>query len=238
MISRISKSANSRNLGPATLLTEVHLSGPCLVNSDEFASAHCLIDHSSGAAIATLNALRLLSRGKFRCGAVCASKMDAGIRDSGVGNRGGKIQKLLIGDRSLELRHHVFGGVPVQVFETASPRIDEWSPGEPEAMLAAFERVVQDFRPEVIVTYGGDAVTRAMVKAGSRESAVGEEEGFRWCSGCTISRMTTRACSKMSITSSCRRSFPGGGIASGWAWSAGWCHMWSMARGSELEIKT
>jgi hypothetical protein len=41
-----------------------------------FASPHCLIDSSSGAALATLDQLGLLCRHGFVAKAVCASKLD------------------------------------------------------------------------------------------------------------------------------------------------------------------
>ena len=42
-----------------------------------FASAHCLIDLTSGAAVATLELLRALQQAGLQCAAVCASKLDA-----------------------------------------------------------------------------------------------------------------------------------------------------------------
>jgi hypothetical protein len=42
-----------------------------------FASPHCLIDFTSGAAIATLQALRFLSGLGFTCQAFCGSQLDA-----------------------------------------------------------------------------------------------------------------------------------------------------------------
>jgi GT2 family glycosyltransferase/tetratricopeptide (TPR) repeat protein/glycosyltransferase involved in cell wall biosynthesis len=65
-------------------------------------------------------------------------------------------------DRSVELEQCTVGELPIQIFKTESSRIDEWLPGEPEAMLAAFERIVDDFRPDVLLTYGGDPITRQM----------------------------------------------------------------------------
>jgi hypothetical protein len=45
-------------------------------NNILFASPHCLIDFSSGAAIATRDALALLSQSGFQCEGFCASKLD------------------------------------------------------------------------------------------------------------------------------------------------------------------
>ncbi len=42
-----------------------------------FASPHCLVDFTSGAAIATARALQLLSEAGFACQAFCGSYLDA-----------------------------------------------------------------------------------------------------------------------------------------------------------------
>src|SRR2546422_5662394 len=134
-----------------------------------FASSHCLTDVSSGAAIATADALRLLTRANFRCRAFCASKFDAPVEER-VDDLLADLhipvqhQEMAVGDCSVPLISLCLGDLPVTIFETQSARIDAWLPGEPEAMLAAFERVVDDFRPEVLLTYGGDLVTRAMMQ--------------------------------------------------------------------------
>ena len=47
------------------------------VRTITFASPHCLIDFTSGAAIATLQALRFLSTLGFKCQAFCGSQLDA-----------------------------------------------------------------------------------------------------------------------------------------------------------------
>jgi hypothetical protein len=47
------------------------------IRSIAFASPHCLIDFTSGAAIATLQALRFLSSLGFQCQAFCGSQLDA-----------------------------------------------------------------------------------------------------------------------------------------------------------------
>ena len=146
-----------------------------------FASSHCLSDFSSGAAIATLDALRLLARGEFHCRAFCASKVDAGNWREQVsgeqwsvsGGREERKQRFAISsERSVELTHCTVREVPIQLFETQSSRIDHWLPREPEAMLAAFERIVEDFSPDVLLTYGGDPVTQAIVRRGNRESGI------------------------------------------------------------------
>jgi glycosyltransferase involved in cell wall biosynthesis len=50
---------------------------PKAVRTIAFASPHCLIDFTSGAAIATLQALRFLHGLGFRCRAFCGSQLDA-----------------------------------------------------------------------------------------------------------------------------------------------------------------
>src|SRR5262245_21773288 len=140
------------------------------VNRILFASSHCLLDHSSGAAIATLDALRLLARAGFQCRVFCASKCDRTDGSEVVKHRKnvGRQTLTISGDQSIDLIHCTVDDVPIQIFETQSSSVDVWLPDEAAAMLAAFQRVADDFRPEVLLTYGGDPVTRSMMAAASQ----------------------------------------------------------------------
>jgi len=131
-----------------------------------FGSPHCLIDWSSGAAIATMDTLQILSSRGLNCRAFCASKLDRGEGSSewGVGSRKpeGKLQIF---------RHRL---VPVTVFRTLSTRIEHWASGESETLLAAFDQMCGEFRPDVLLTYGGHPVAQAMMRlARQRRIAVG-----------------------------------------------------------------
>jgi hypothetical protein len=134
-----------------------------------FTSPHCLIDASSGAAIATGDALELLARNGFECRAFCASKLDLPGEE--------RFEQLLVDLRvKFRIRESWFAGqpvrfasvelgrVPVTVFRSRSTRPDVWLPHEPAAVLAAFERTLDEFRPDVRLTYGGDPVARAMIR--------------------------------------------------------------------------
>jgi hypothetical protein len=119
-----------------------------------------------GTAIATLDGLQLLARANFQCRAFCASKLDTGNwteqlrgapgrrrigdRLSVIGGAELRNQRLAISsDGWMELTCGTVGELPIQIFPTESLRIDQWLPGEPEEMLAAFERVLADFRPDI-----------------------------------------------------------------------------------------
>ncbi len=138
-----------------------------------FASSHCLLDPSSGAAIATLDGLKLLARAGFPCKAFCPSKLDLPGE--------APVEQLLV-DRgyAIERREQLTTAGPVQllrvrseefpitIFRSRSTLPDVWFPGEPDALLAEFDRTLRDFRPQVLLTYGGDTVARAMIELARR----------------------------------------------------------------------
>ena len=137
-----------------------------------FASPHCIIDFTSGAALATLDALQVLARHGFQCQAYCASKID--------GHETVSWDQLLaaIPSRRNERDTHegvsrpvavVSGQVPIWVFPTRSGDINVWTADESQAMLADFERLLGSVRPDVLLTYGGHPVNTAMMRmAGQR----------------------------------------------------------------------
>ena len=132
-----------------------------------FASPHCLVDFASGAAVTTRDALQLLARHGFECRAFCASKLDGDGQLSAVSCQLSAVrtQRVTIsGERSVDMIHGRVDAVSVHVFPTLSTRIDDWAPDEPQAMLAAFERVLGDFRPDVLLIYGGHPVAQEMMK--------------------------------------------------------------------------
>lgn len=135
-----------------------------------FASPHCLIDCTSGAAIATLQALRFLNTLGFTCEAFCGSQLDApedadfdevlASQDSPYETR-----TVRIGSYEARMTFTLQGDVPVTIFQSGSTR-GRWSNREEaEAFLAAFGTFLDKNRPETIVTYGGSPVAKAMVRA-------------------------------------------------------------------------
>jgi hypothetical protein len=60
------------------------------------------------------------------------------------------------------------GEVPVAVLRTRSTRVDVWEPRKAVTLMAEVERTIREFRPQVLLTYGGDAVARAIIELGKR----------------------------------------------------------------------
>ncbi|MHB1035952.1 MAG: glycosyltransferase [Pirellulales bacterium] len=134
-----------------------------------FASTHSVIDFTSGAAIATGRALELLDGLGFSCQAFCGSRLDAPeemLFEELLAARGAKYEsrKTMIGEYPGRMTFTFQGRVPVTVFQTASTR-GRWSDqDEAEAFFTAFARFLDKFRPDVLLTYGGDPVCRRMVQ--------------------------------------------------------------------------
>jgi glycosyltransferase involved in cell wall biosynthesis len=124
--------------------------------------------------------LKLVARAGFPCKAFTASKLDLPGEQS--------VEQLLV-DRgyAIERREHVTdtgrvhllrvrsGEFPITIFRCRSSMPEVWFRGEREALLAEFDRTIRDFRPQVLLTYGGDAVAREMIRCaeGNRQWAVG-----------------------------------------------------------------
>lgn len=127
-----------------------------------FASTHCILDPSSGAALATRDILELLSRHGVTCRALCCGVLDY--------EQPTAIQTVLetLGTpyRSVEARRTdgfsipVFdlepNGVRTTIVPTASSRADQ-APNleESRAWLDLGEQALDRFRPDVLLTYGG-----------------------------------------------------------------------------------
>jgi GT2 family glycosyltransferase/tetratricopeptide (TPR) repeat protein/glycosyltransferase involved in cell wall biosynthesis len=113
--------------------------------------------------------LRTLALNGFDCRAFCASKCD--LPDTTdfermLNDRQLPVRRLdmAISDQTVRLLSVPNSHVPVTVFPTHSTRIDQWVVDEPQAIVSVFERVLSDFRPDVLLTYGGDPVTQAMIR--------------------------------------------------------------------------
>ena len=128
-----------------------------------FASYHCFIDPSSGAAIATRDLLEgLHSRG-------WSTKVLTG---PAVDFEKGESPAQLLADqhipfeekkgRGFFLLHFQTGGVPATIFQ--SGKGGALPPNEAKAFLALYDRILETFQPNVLLTYGGQAVGWEMMK--------------------------------------------------------------------------
>ncbi|MFO0852422.1 MAG: glycosyltransferase family 4 protein [Gemmataceae bacterium] len=129
-----------------------------------FASAHCLLDPSSGAALATRDLLALLAARGWACGAVTGPRLDFDrppdlpvlLRRFGpaVDTRAGA---------GVAVHHLVHRGVPVSVVEPAGD--------DPGGFAAALGRVTAAFRPDVVLTYGGGPYATVVTAAARAANA-------------------------------------------------------------------
>jgi len=151
-----------------------------------FASPYCVIDYTSGAAVAMACGLRLLRQHGFECLAFCGSYLDAaeeGVLEQMLAERQSPCQTevVRIGDhlarmivteisvpespeRGRPARGKQGRGIPVTIFRSASTRGRWLNEAEVAAFLRAYGRFLDENRPDAIWTYGGDGPADAMVR--------------------------------------------------------------------------
>ena len=138
-----------------------------------FASAHSIVDFSNGASVATLDVLQGLTTHGFDCQAFCTPKLDT--EDEVC------FEKIISQLREpYQLRESVCGSkrragaltqardVPITVVRLPSTRHVRQSPEEVQTVLRFFEKFLDINPPDVLLTYGGDAVTIGMIQAAKR----------------------------------------------------------------------
>jgi glycosyltransferase involved in cell wall biosynthesis len=147
-----------------------------------FASPHCLLDFTSGAANATVEQLKLLAGLGFSCEAFCGGRFDApeevSLEDV-LARRARPFEKesVALGGRTTNIFRTVVGGdadqqsatgrpggaVPLTVVRTQSSRGQRMAQDEKGAMLGAYADFLDRVCPDVLMTYGGDAMARSMI---------------------------------------------------------------------------
>jgi len=141
-----------------------------------FASPYCLIDYSSGAAVAVRDGLELLARAGFRCEAFCGARLDFGeevcleetLSELGLPWEG---RQVAVGPHRMKLLFTRQGRVPITIFRNQSTRRGP-TPQEAPAFLAAFGRFLDTTRPDVMLTYGGDRLTDATIRQAHRRRII------------------------------------------------------------------
>lgn len=133
-----------------------------------FVAPYSLIDHASGAAIATWRGLQLLATSGFSCQAFCAARLDAGeevcfeqtLAELGLPY---VVRPSVTPGGPAKLVFTKLGDVPVTVFRNQWTQLGP-TPAETPAFLAAYEQFLAGARPEVIVTYGGGPLGETMIE--------------------------------------------------------------------------
>lgn len=130
-----------------------------------FCSLHCLLDPSSGAAIATRDLLQALAGWGWDCRALCGPQLDYEQPESlpqviSDLRLTAEVRQRLVGAVPVSLFQLHLGQVPVSVYD-GGPNPREESAAE--VFLALADRLFERFQPHVLLTYGGDAATGALM---------------------------------------------------------------------------
>lgn len=137
-----------------------------------FCSYHHLLDSASGAAVCTRDLWAGLAERGWACGVLCGPDVDtpraepltARLARSGLAVQTRQVES---GPLPFELHHTPDRGVPVSIFDPATPRPAGTppTPEEGDAFLSLFQGVCDRFRPDVIWTYGGHALAQRVMRA-------------------------------------------------------------------------
>jgi glycosyltransferase involved in cell wall biosynthesis len=142
-----------------------------------FASYHCYHDPSSGAAVCTRDLFAALASRDWLCGAFTGPFLDdPAATPIGIALRGWSGVTSAPGTVGLS-RFTILtvtepGGFPVTTFAPDPPTaIKPPSVEETAGFLAVLTEAVQRFRPEVVLTYGGDPASRGVVQVAKKIGA-------------------------------------------------------------------
>jgi glycosyltransferase involved in cell wall biosynthesis len=138
-----------------------------------FASAHSVVDFSNGASVATLDVLEGLATGGFDCQAFCTAKLDlqTEVRFVDVVDAMGdphQARPSVCGSqraRVLYTRHH---NVPITIIQLDSTRHVPQRLEEVQTVLEFFQKFLEAYCPDVMLTYGGDPITLGMIAEAKR----------------------------------------------------------------------
>jgi glycosyltransferase involved in cell wall biosynthesis len=138
-----------------------------------FCSYHALVDPSSGAALATRDLLHLLARRGLPTAALCGPRLDfeqpRPLED--VLHACGLPFQLLhrrAGTASFDLFHFIDDGVPVSGFRPAAGPAPDLPATQAAAFLDLLDGVADRFRPDVLLTYGGDDLAALVIARARR----------------------------------------------------------------------
>jgi hypothetical protein len=143
-----------------------------------FASAHSSVDFSNGASVATLDVLEALASAGFDCQAFCAGKLDFQkdafpdeIADAM--HEPHQDQPSACGSQRANVMYTRRLHVPVTIVRLESTRHVYERPEEVHTVVAFFRKFLDTYRPDVMLTYGGDPITIGMIaQARQREIPV------------------------------------------------------------------
>lgn len=147
---------------------------------------HCarffFLDSSNGAAAANRALMECLARRGFAVEALCGAAVDAGfghdpaalLADRGLDYEAfGGDDRLTVGAGGVRAAAPprlwaVVNGVPLTAYRRATHRYDQPDAAEAVDFLTLFEEALGRFRPDVLVTYGGDPLTLEVLRRARR----------------------------------------------------------------------
>lgn len=142
-----------------------------------FASYHCYQDPSSGAAVCTRDLFAALAARGWRCGAFTGPHLDdpaAPPVDSALRTRPGvRVTRGQAGASEFSIHTEEGPGrFPITVFVPNPPAAARApSADEAAAFLAVLEEVFERFRPDIVLTYGGDPASAGVIARAKRAGA-------------------------------------------------------------------
>jgi glycosyltransferase involved in cell wall biosynthesis len=142
-----------------------------------FASYHCYHDPASGAAVCTGDLFAALAARGWRCGAFTGPALDdpaaAPVRSALGDMPGARTRRGAAGPVAFTVHTGLGpGGFPVTVFDPDPPAAARPpTAAEAAAFRAVLGEVLARFRPDVVLTYGGDPASAAVAAAARRAGA-------------------------------------------------------------------
>lgn len=138
-----------------------------------FSSYHCYLDTSSGAALSVRDLFALLAGRGWDCRVFSGPDLDfaqeRGIEDFLAGLQiPAIVQHGNIGPLTAQWFHLEQNHIPVTLFAPSSPRRPEPSRADGFLFLALLEQTFEQFRPDVLLTYGGHWLARETMAAARR----------------------------------------------------------------------
>lgn len=173
-----------------------------------FASYHCHHDPASGAAICTRDLFRPLAARGWTCGSFTGPRLDnphANVANhiltqpnwSHTAGRSAGINFTVYHQHGSGYRSSVF--VP----ESSSPnRLP--TPSETATFLAVFREAVTTFRPEIVLTYGGDSASQGVIPIAKQ---TGAKVVFWLHNFAYTSANAFRGCDAVIVPSQCSRDY-------------------------------
>ena len=138
-----------------------------------FASVHSVLDFSNGASVATLDVLQGLTTRGLECQAFCTAKLDLQTEVSfermiGDLHEPYEVRASVCGDDRAQVLYTRRRQVPITLIRHESTRHTTQSKEEIQTALRFFARFLGTYRPDVLLTYGGDAITQGMIAVAKR----------------------------------------------------------------------